>query len=94
MSEIMAPFQKHSDTSRDAAQSIESVVLPLREKVLRAIRSSPAGMTAQEISTATGIVGDTVRPRIVELVRDNKIHVAGKRRTKSGRNADVWFAKW
>ena len=86
------PFQRHSDTSREAAESMTEVAPNLRERVYRAIKSSPAGLTAEEACTLTGIKGDTLRPRIVELVGQNRIRVAGKRPTKSGRKADVWVA--
>ena len=85
-----APYQSHSLTSREAAMSVETLVETLRERVLRAIRDTPGGLTAQEVSKVTGIAGDTVRPRIVELSRAGTIRVWGSRRTESGRRADVW----
>ncbi len=93
MTKIEAPFQRHSDTSREAAQAIAPTAETLRERVFSAIKESPVGMTAEEIQHRTGIKGDTVRPRIVELYRANRIHIIGTRRTQSNRRADVWFAK-
>ena len=90
---LMLPWQKHSDTSREAAESMAETAKTIREIVYLEIRQSPHGCTAEEICTRTGIKGDTVRPRIVELVNQERIVVAGKRKTKSGRNADVWVAR-
>ena len=91
--ELLLPFQKHSDTSREAAESMKPHVRSLKDTVYVTLVHAKHGMTAEEICTATGLKGDTVRPRIVELVREDRIIVAGKRKTKSGRNADVWVAR-
>ncbi len=88
---MTAPYQHHSVTSREAARSIEGSIKTLRERVFRAIKGSPVGLTAEEVELFTGIPGNTVRPRIVELYRSGQISTVGKRRTKSGRRADVWF---
>lgn len=87
--------QEHSETSKGAARAIEGGPRSkARNAVLAAIAQSPYGLTAQEISDQTGIVGDTVRPRIVELVERNQIKDSGKvRLTKAGRLAVVYIAR-
>ncbi len=86
-----APYQPHSETSREAAESIDKTIDTLREKVYKAIRGASMGLTAEELSDVTGIKGDTVRPRLVELYRAGRITTAGKRPTKSKRKASIWF---
>ena len=65
----------------------------MRGRVLHAIHASAYGLTAQEIEDRTGIAGNTVRPRLVEL-RDAGLIVEGPRfrKTRSGRWAVVWVA--
>ena len=81
-------FQKHSDTSREAAQSMSHRAPSLRERVYLMLQARP--MTDEELVHALGVKGDTVRPRRIELVAQNRVMMVGKRRTESGRNASVW----
>ena len=87
------PYQRHSDTSREAAFSMRPHAENLRDRVYSFIKSSPVGATAQEIGAGLNLSGDSVRPRIVELVKRELIHVCGKRPTASNRPADVWVAR-
>jgi hypothetical protein len=84
------PFQLHSATSLAAAKEITPNAANLREKVFAAISNSPVGMTDEEACAATGISGNTLRPRRVELQRAGRIVSAGTRPTSSGRKAVVW----
>lgn len=50
-------------------------------------------MTDGEIAGRTGMSGDTVRPRRGELARRGLIRQTGeKRKTRAGRDAEVWEA--
>jgi hypothetical protein len=85
------PAQKHSATSKAAADGIKLLAAGLRGKVLSFIDSRGAeGATDEEISRATGINPSTARPRRVELVARGLIEKSGTRKTASGRRADVW----
>lgn len=80
-------------TSREAAAAVASRVRPQAEAVLEAIRASVDGLTDQEIGAATGLAGDSIRPRRGELLNMNLIRDSGRRRTlESGRKAIVWVA--
>jgi transcription initiation factor IIE alpha subunit len=90
------PFQAHSETSADAAQSMVPKAPNLRHVVYMAIyraTSFDGGLTDEEIVMRTGLNPSTVRPRRVELLRDGRIMAAGKRPTASGRMAMVWIAR-
>ena len=81
-----------SETSNEAARSIEPHRGDLRERVFQAIAARAEGATAQEMEALTGLAGNTIRPRLVELYEANRIRRSGeKRRTKSGRRAEVWI---
>jgi hypothetical protein len=83
-----APWSHHS-TSRDAAQAIAPHLNRLAALMLSALRACPA--TADELERATGLAGNTVRPRLWELRRRELVVDSGlTRRTPSGRKAIVW----
>jgi hypothetical protein len=87
-----APAQRHSATSKAAADGIKLLAAGLRGKVLSFIDSrGEAGATDEEISVGTGINPSTARPRRVELATRGLIVKSGTRRTASGRMADVWM---
>lgn len=88
-----APFSNDS-TSLEAARAIAPAKATLRERVFAAIVAQGSrGATACEIQAATGMSGDTVRPRLVELRGAGRAYEAGERRTPSGRVAKVWRAR-
>lgn len=86
--QLSLPFQRHSDTSREAASSMRNRAQSIRERVYLMLKARP--MTDEELSMALGIKGDTIRPRRIELVNLERVYEVGKRRTASGRNASVW----
>jgi transcription initiation factor IIE alpha subunit len=92
MSEPFPPFQKHSETSRQAARDVSAK--PMREIVLEAlIDRGNRGATDDELQTALGMDPSTERPRRVELERAGLVIDSGERRkTRSGREAVVWMA--
>jgi transcription initiation factor IIE alpha subunit len=64
-----------------------------RRKVYDAILEAD-GLTDEEIETATGLTGNSVRPRRYELLQDGLIEASGEtRKTKQGNAAIVWRAR-
>lgn len=90
MNQPTLPFQPHSDTSREAAESIDANTL--RERVHRYIREQgPFGATDDEVQYELDMNPSTQRPRRIELVQQGRVRDSGrKRKTRSGRNATVW----
>ncbi len=84
------PAQSHSATSIAAAEQIRPHVQTMRDRVLDALKTRP--MTDQELATALGMDGSSVRPRRIELERANLVTSCGSRLTSSGRKARVWMA--
>lgn len=85
-----APFQSHSDTSREAAERIEPKKLSLKRKVLEHFKlvgecTDEQGMEALEMNPST------YRPRRIELVDSGHLRDSGRTAlTKSGRGAVLW----
>jgi hypothetical protein len=81
-------------TSIEAARSIApETAQRQRDRILDYIASRPDGATDEEGQFATGIAGNTYRPRRGELERDGKIEkTLQTRRTASNRRAAVWRA--
>lgn len=87
------PHQKHSDTSREAAEEIRPSASSLRERVFKYIDGAGLdGATDQQIQKALGMDPSTERPRRIELVRERRVFDSGRsRQPDSGRNAVVWI---
>lgn len=83
-----------SPTSRDAAESMPPAAQPLRDLIYRYLCARAyAGATRQEIESDLMISGNTVRPRVRELIQQRLISESGEtRRTPSGRKAAVLVA--
>lgn len=81
-----------TETSKAAARSIAPRMNPTRMKILGALlRSGPHGLTAQEIEQHTGMTGNSIRPRLVEMATLTWVSRGPEvRATKSGRDAAVW----
>ena len=97
------PLAAHNgtETSRDAAESMETHVNRVGRMVLDAIRETPNdGRTCQEIEHSLGMSSGTVTARINELAncqpplickhRDQEGKLI-RRKNISGRTAAVWF---
>jgi len=86
------PFQRHSDTSYGAAESIVEPSGRLRDLVYGCIHEAGLlGCTDEEVQIALDMNPSTQRPRRVELVKDGMVRDSGRvRQTRSGRNAVVW----
>jgi hypothetical protein len=84
-----SPGSQNTDTSRDAARSMDRDALSLRGHCLAALGSHD--QTADEIAESVGESILTIRPRVTELKAKQKVFDSGKRRPNlSGRNAIVW----
>lgn len=87
--DFTAPYQAHSETSREAATSIKTSATNLRELVYRAI-AEHGPMTDERIAQVLSMNPSTERPRRIELVNAGRVVEAGWERTKSGRKATLW----
>lgn len=89
------PYQRHSETSRAAAESLEPEKLNrLQAEILDVLKAWPTGLTDEEIQRFLKMNPSTQRPRRIELFRKGLIYQADeKRKTSSGRKAAVWIAK-
>jgi hypothetical protein len=91
-------FEKDSDTSEAAAESMVITAKVLKAICLRHIEAAeiavPPGLTCDEVEVLTGGRHQSVSARIRELVLDGSIYDTGLRRpTRSGRKANVYRIK-
>lgn len=92
--EAEPPCQRHSDTSRAAAEAIKPKAGTLRARVLaNVVAKGGHGVTDEEGQAALGMNPNTYRPRRRELEQAGKVVDSGLRRpTHAGRKAVVWMA--
>lgn len=88
------PYQRHSETSRAAAESKKDAAPTEKARVLAFLRErGPQGATDEEMQLHLRMPSSTQRPRRVELVKRGDVASEGcTRRTVSGRKATVWVA--
>lgn len=86
----IAPWQKHSATSKEASRKIQAKTPSLRDKVYSVLKYR--AMTDEELSDTLGMNPSTCRPRRIELVGMGLVETVGISVTKSGRRAQVWRA--
>ncbi len=85
------PYQRHSETSREAAEEALPNAGTQRRKVFDLIRSYDDGLTDEEVQRLLSMNPSTQRPRRIELVKAGKVVDSGVTRlTVSGRSAVVW----
>lgn len=92
----------HTETSIDAAESIVNQLNGMCLDVLHAVRSSPHGLTCDEIEAILGMKHQTASARLRDLITCQPPYVKFKndpqtekplrRPTRSGRTARVYFA--
>lgn len=82
-------FQRHSETSREAAIGVKARTDTLRLQVLNLLRER-GPMTDEAIAQALDLPQNTARPRRVELVQMGSVIARGKASTASGRSAVTW----
>jgi predicted transcriptional regulator len=90
--DVPAPFARGSETSEEAARSVEVDARTLRGIVLAFIRGrGERGATCDEIEVELGLRHQTASARIRELVQaDYLADRQARRSTRSGRRAVVW----
>jgi hypothetical protein len=85
------PSQKHSETSRAAAERIKSRIGPLHAEVVEFLKSHAGGATDEEMQRDIPMPANTQRPRRVELTEMGRIVDSNRRKlTRSKRHAVVW----
>lgn len=84
------PYQKHSPTSRAAAEAIKPKIGPLHRAIMEHLRAF-GGSTDEELQENLIIAQNTQRPRRRELQQAGLVIDSGRTRaTRSGRQAVVW----
>ena len=91
--EDFPPYVKGSETSRAAAASMVPFTSTIKERVFDCIASLVGGATCDEIEAALNLRHQTASARIRELALAKRIKAKGTRKTRSGRNADVWVVR-
>lgn len=80
----------HSETSRMAAEEQDAdKVARDRNRLMQATRASSAGLTREEMSLRTGILPNTVNPRVNELIRSGLLVPNGREKNANGRLVEV-----
>jgi len=65
-----------------------------RSIVFTALKRRSKGLTADEINALTGISGDSIRPRLLELQEAGSVvKLEAQRKTRAGRYAHVYQAR-
>jgi predicted ArsR family transcriptional regulator len=86
---IAAPYQRGSETSRQAAISLEDVYANQKEQVYAILKKCP--MTDREIASVMGMEINSVHARRNSLVLEGRVRDSRQRRKNiSGRSAVVW----
>lgn len=82
------PGYRQTDTSFDAAQSVDAKTL--RDQCMKVLAARP--VTADECAAYLGVDKLSIRPRFSELLKKGKIVDSGERRVNidSGKRAIVW----
>jgi hypothetical protein len=84
-------FQRHSITSRAAAESLTPTTInACQRKVLAYLADHPEGATDEQMQLGIPMAASTQRPRRIELVAKGMIVQAGEGKTASGRRAAKW----
>lgn len=85
------PGAQDRETSRAAADAVAERAPQLRARALAVVERSN-GLTADEVAGRLGLSILSIRPRMTELARLQKVRDSGARRPNaSGRNAIVWM---
>jgi DNA-binding IclR family transcriptional regulator len=80
------------ETSHASHRQIRRCAPEMRQRILGALRASPAPLTDEEIQEKTGLNPSSERPRRIELVEAGEIVPAPMTKTtKSGRKALAWM---
>ena len=86
-----SPGSQKVDTSIEAAELIKAGADTIRRKVFNVIINKGSfGATADEVADLLALSSFTVRPRVTELYKQNKIERKDKRKNASQRLAYVY----
>jgi len=86
-----SPGSQKVDTSIEAAELIKAGADTIRKKVFDVvINKGSFGATADEVADLLALSSFTVRPRVTELYKQNKIERKDKRKNASQRLAYVY----
>jgi|TARA_E500000178_G_scaffold285282_1_gene286765 transcription initiation factor IIE alpha subunit len=86
-----SPGSQKVDTSIEAAELIKAGADTIRKKVFDVIINKGSfGATADEVADLLALSSFTVRPRVTELYKQNKIERKDKRKNASQRLAYVY----
>ena len=92
--DMFPPYVKGSETSKDAAVSVEKAAPAMRAKVFGYVKATLRGATCDEVERMLSMSHQTCSARIRELFMRGDIEDSNiKRQTRSGRLAVVWKAK-
>lgn len=93
--EQSVPYQRFSDTSRDAAAAMESEAGRLRQLVIEAYKAAgPAGLSADQCAEKVGESILAIRPRVSECFMAGQLVKTGRRaQNDSGLSARVLVAR-
>lgn len=92
--DAVPPYQRHSQTSRNAAIAIRPKVGSMKAQVLDYLETQEDGATDEEGINALRMNPSTYRPRRIDLVNEGLVVDSGqRRRVQSGEQAVVWKAK-
>jgi predicted transcriptional regulator len=80
-------IHNNTETSIAAAEAIRPFSGRGRLAVYQSLENRP--QTREELTESTGLNGDTVRPRVAELLQRGMVRENGERATQSGRMAKV-----
>ena len=86
------PSQRHSQTSRAAAASLDGNALNAMQRRVLEYLEQYGPSTDEEIATGLAMNPSTERPRRIELQKRGLVVQAGTRKTASGRKAVIWRA--
>ena len=82
---------KQRDTSESAAKAIEPKAGTIKHKVLQVYHGHPFPLTADEVAEMLRMDFISVRPRVTELVNDNRLMDSGVRRVgRFGKTQIAW----
>lgn len=85
------PYQRHSETSQEAAVAIADRVGKLERSVLLLLSRHADGLSDQEGCSLLSMDGNTYRPRRVTLANKGLVRDTGERRmTAHRKKAAVW----
>lgn len=85
----MSPLSHSDPNSLAAAKSVERSSVVQRQRVLNFIRAGDP-VASWQIEEALHLSGNSVRPRIVELMEEGRIERCGHNYTRSGRKAHLY----